>query len=163
MKKIVLATALALIIACSHAYALTIDAYSASNTTAINAWISALGGNVSVLENFESVNAGWYKALGTSVGTFKAGGLVGIGDTSYNANNSPDSSDPYFSIRDAAWYGRTNTTAGGSHYLDSGDITQITLDLSVGVSNIFFFLLDPSDVKATTTITSVGLEIPFNT
>jgi hypothetical protein len=139
----------------STASAVGISIIDASDTAAINSWINDLGGNVSVLEDFEEIATGWYDFLPTDVGNFTAGGDPGNGATSYNANHADDSSDPYFTIRDGGWYGRTNTIGGGSVYLDSGDITEITLDVFPLVKNLFFYLQDPSDVQATTTVESL--------
>jgi hypothetical protein len=164
MKRIILTAALALFLSGGQVFALTIDPIQASDTTAIGNWISDLGGGVVVLEDFEQVTTGWYETLNTSVGTFTAGGSAGSGATSYSKNGGTSDDDPHFAIRDVAWYGRGNTTVDGSKYLDSGDITQLRLDLDVGllVTNIFFFLQDPSDVKATTTIESESVTAEFS-
>ena len=143
---------------------INIDVFSATNTTEIAAWKASLGGEVLVLEDFENdIATGWYKTLNTGVGIFTAGGLAGTGATSYNAKNTTTSNDPYFSIRDTAWYGRGNQTTDGSNYLDSGDITELTLALSVSVTNLFFYIQDPSDVRANTTIASedASATIPY--
>ena len=163
-SKLLFSVLMVLLVASSPAFALTIDAFEADQTASINSWISSLGGNVLVLENFEGVDTGWYQSLNTSVGTFTAGGNIGTGQTSYNANNNPDSSSPFFSIRDETWYGRGNTTIGGTKYLDSGDITEISLDLNPGlnITNLFFYLEDPSDVHATTTIASESVTRSFS-
>ena len=141
------------------AQALTFNVYESTNNGAIGSWIAGLGGHVTVKEDFEGIavdgTMDWYKALNTGVGTFTAGGLKGTGDTSYNANNNPDSNDPYFSIQDRAgdWFGRKNTTAGGSQWLDTGDISKLTLtNVDSSLTNLFFYIQDPSDVGATTKI-----------
>ncbi|WP_319410190.1 PEP-CTERM sorting domain-containing protein [uncultured Desulfosarcina sp.] len=167
MKKLFLIVcSLTMLLNASESFALTIDAYEASNTVAISNWISNLGANVVVLEDFENVKTGWYQRLNTSVGTFTAGGQIGIGATSYNASHDVDSNDPYFSIRDEAWYGRGNTTetGGASNYLDSGDITELYLDLNLtlSVTNLFFILQDPSDVRATTKVNSESVTQTFS-
>ena len=117
-----------------------------------------------VLEDFENVDIGWYESLNTSVGTFTAGGDAGSGATSYSKNGGTISDNPHFTIRETAWYGRGNTTVGGRRYLDSADITQLRLDLDadVQVPNLFFFLQDPSDVSATTTIASESATAQFS-
>jgi len=120
----------------------------------ISVWDTAPA-NLVMVEDFEDESPGWYKTYVTDVGTFTAGGLKGLGDTSYNANNDPDQEDPYFVIKNTGWYGRENQTSDGSNWLDSGDITE--LNLNVNLSNIpyrslFFTLQDPSDVNATTTV-----------
>ena len=153
MRRIVFAAALAVLLLGGQAFSLTIDVIQASDTIAITNWISNLGDNIAVLEDFENVDIGWYESLNTSVGTITAGGTAGTGATSYSKNGGT-SENPHFTIRDTAWYGRGNTTVGGKKYLDSGDITHLHLDLNenVRVSNLFFFLQDPSDVSATTSI-----------
>ncbi|MDJ0622484.1 MAG: PEP-CTERM sorting domain-containing protein [Desulfocapsaceae bacterium] len=159
MKKSILTGCFITLLSTSPAAALTFDIFQASNTTGINSWISGLGGQTRVLEDFEEVDAGWYTSLNTGVGTFTAAGNPGGGATSYNANNNPDSDDPYFSVqsRTGSWFGRYNTTSGGKNWLDSGDITELTLTgIDTSLTNLFFYLQDPSDVNATTTINAEG-------
>ena len=164
MRKFLLALlTMSVLFTAAPAVALTIDLIAADDNTAINNWISGLGGNVTVLEDFETQSAGWYQSLSTSVGTFSAGGNIGVGATSYNANHDVSSDQPHFTVRDQAWYGRGNTTSGGTMYLDSADITEIKLDLSVSVTNLFFYLQDPSDVRAITTFGSQGYSQAFPT
>jgi hypothetical protein len=162
VKKIILAALLLMFLAGSNAYAVTINTFLSTDTSAINTWKDQLGEGVTVLENFENVTPGWYtgSTLTTSIGTFTASGLAGTGQTSYDPNNQA----PYFQIRDDnnLYYGRGNTTPGGSRYLDSGDITELKLALGVTVTNIFFFIQDPSDVSAITTITSGLGSYTFN-
>ena len=143
---------------------INIDIFEAGNPGIAN-WKTALVGEEVVLEDFEKITTGWYQSLNTIVVIFKAMGapvvLPGDGATSYNENGG-SSSDPYFSIRgDAihpAWtqYGRENQTPGGSKYLDSGDITHLELILSFSVTNLFFWIQDPSDVRANTTVDSAS-------
>ena len=155
-KSFLFPLALSILLIGSPVLATTIDVFQDSDSASISTWISNLGGNVVVIEDFEGVGTGWYQELNTSIGTFKAGGDIGIGATSYNSNNAPDSDMPHFAIRDTAWYGRGNTTENGSNYLDSGDITEITLDLheQYSYTNLFFYLQDPSDVGAQTSVES---------
>lgn len=167
MKKILLFMILiSTVLIYGNGFALTISAIQSSDTSSISDWISGLGGNVVVLEDFENETTGWYESLVTSVGTFTAGGESGLGATSYNASNDPDSGEPWFSIRDQAWYGRGNTTTtdNASQYLDSGDITELSLDIddNLDIYNLFFFLQDPSDVRARTTVESESVEYDFS-
>jgi len=129
--------------------------------------------NLVMVEDFEGFSfdedGQWYQELTTDVGTFYANGSIGLGDTSYNADPSnTDSTDPYFSIRSTSWYGRGNQTTNGSYWLDSGDITQLDLNVDTGnipYRSLFFTLQDPSDVNATTTVQgSAGetVSIQFN-
>ena len=165
MKKSIIATCAVILVSASPATALQFDIFNSTDDSNINSWISARGGQVSVLEDFEDLNAGWYTSLDSGVGTFTAGGQPGGGATSYNANNNPNSSDPYFSIqsRSEPWFGRYNTTTGGEKWLDSGDITKLILtDIDESLTNLFFYLQDPSDVNATTTITATGQTTSFS-
>lgn len=161
MKK-TLITAVALIaMGASSAMALSFDVYNSTQTSSIESWITTKGGYVTLLEDFESEAAGWYETLNTSVGEFTAGGEAGIGATSCNSALDCTNTDaPQFSIqdRDNSWYGRFNTTEGAdsSQWLDSGDITELNLavdsTLQSQLTNLFFYIQDPSDVGAKTTI-----------
>lgn len=114
-------------VSASPVFAMTISVYE-SGSSDIDTWISAQKGTQKLLEDFEDINVigdmDWYKGLETGVGTFVAGGLKGQGATAYDANNNNPSADSYFSIQDdeSSWFGRKNTTKGGSQWLDSGDI-----------------------------------------
>lgn len=151
-KSTIFAGCFAIFMSTSPAAALQFDIFESTEDALINKWISDRGGQVNVLENFEEIDAGWYKEpLNTGVGTFAAGGDKGTGATSYNANNSP-SDNPHFSIqsRSESWFGRSSTP-GGQNWLDSGDITELTLTgIDSSLRNLFFYLQDPSDAKATT-------------
>ena len=152
MKKLtVAALTLALLLIGNNGFAITIDIFKADNSESISDWISALNGETTVLENFENIATGWYPELTTNIGTFTAGGSAGGGATAYAGSDGPQ-----FSIRDEPWYGRGNTTEDGSKYLDSGDITELRLELALSVTNLFFYLQDPSDVGATTTVEANG-------
>ena len=104
------------------------------------------------------MDTGWYTEKETGVGTFIADGRIGKGGSSYNKdkNNDEYSSDPYFSIKsdsDRNGYGRYNTTAGddASQWLDSGDITLLTLTIEDdSLTNLFFYIQDPADSGGTT-------------
>lgn len=155
MKKSVFAGCLIVLLSTSPAAALNFDIFAAGDTTGIDSWISGLGGQTRVLENFEGIASGWYPSLDTGVGTFTAAGSPGGGKTSYNANNGTNSEDPYFSIQssEGSWYGRYNTTTDGTNWFDSGDITELKLTgIDKSLTNLFFYIQDPSDVNAITTI-----------
>ncbi|CAK8721309.1 hypothetical protein GMJAKD_10510 [Candidatus Electrothrix aarhusensis] len=129
----------------------------------IMSWLNDRGmannqGNVTILEDFEGQNPDWYQNLGpTGVGTFTATGNPGTGSTSYNRASGSTSNDPYFEVRDYNANGRYNVfpVDGGTNYLDSADITELTLDLTPGLDNLFFTVTDASDIRAVTT-TNVG-------
>lgn len=101
---------------------------------------------VDMLENFESVTEGWYATLGTgNVGTFTATGEAGTGATAHGGGVA------LFEIRDDGQAGRENVYPWGigDNYLDSADVSEITWTLpSHEYENIFFTLMDPSDVGA---------------
>jgi hypothetical protein len=165
MKKAIIMGGICVALSASPAAALNFQVYDSSNTTAINSWISNLGNQVRVLEDFEGFNLegdmAWYNYLpNTGVGTFEATGNPGAGATSYGANGG-SSGQANFSIQDreGSWYGRQNTTQGGSKWLDSGDITELTLsNIDSSLTNLFFYLQDPSDVGAKTTVEANGEE-----
>jgi len=170
MKKTLIMSGIFIVLSTSPAAALTFDVFDSSETGQIANWISNFGGEVKVLEDFEGYNLegkmDWYKSLSnTGVGTFTATGDPGTGATSYNGVNGGNSESAYFSIQDGdnysngSWYGRKNTTAGGSQWLDSGDITELTLTgIDSSLTNLFFYLQDPSDVGAKTTVEANGEE-----
>lgn len=135
--------------------ALTIDIYNSVE-------------NLILLENFEDTDysdgnsIAWHEELVTAVGTFTATGNPGTGAT------SSGSSTAEFSINStASWYGRYNTTPNGEYWLDSGDITELTLTLAPGFSetfnSLYFYMMDPSDCGATTTVLGQDGEIITNT
>lgn len=134
----------ALLLMGGSAFGLTIKVYDVvSDADAISNL------NLTILEDFENYELNWYSTLGTAVGTFAATGKAGTGATSI------ESDEVKFSIENDPSYGRTNTTDGGSQWLDSGDITELTLTLSDQVSSynsLYFYLTDASDCSATTTI-----------
>ncbi|MGB3210558.1 MAG: PEP-CTERM sorting domain-containing protein [Desulforhopalus sp.] len=145
-----------------NASALSIAAYEYGDTS-IHTWIGDHGGSARVLEKFDTETSGWYSTHATTVdgsggggfGTFTAGGERGPGAT---AQNDPGVQGPTFQIQgDAAYpsnYGRGDITGG--KYFDSGDITEVKLELSVQVHKLFFTMLDPSDVGADTIIDASG-------
>lgn len=134
--------------------ALTIDTFKVDNLGTFQAqaniqvWLA--GGQLTLIEDFENRATNWYSGLNTNVGTFTSTGVTGTGAT------SDPSGLNRFQLRNAPNYGRFNTTPGGSGFLDSADVTEITLVLNEGmnVSKLFFFLTDPSDVGAITGISS---------
>ena len=140
-----------------QAQALSISLYNANNQqTEINNWINSLGGTTTLVEDFENLAPGWYQSLVTDVGTFNLTNntLAGTGSSSYL--NKVGGAGAFFELRDYDANGRFNTTAGGGQYLDSADITEFSLTLLDDTfNNLFFFMTDPSDVRALTT-TTVG-------
>jgi len=157
MKKLVLVLALLLCIP-GMSVALTISMYNwGTQQTQINNWVAGLGGDKTVVEDFEAIGAGWYQSLATGVGTFSVTGstLAGSGTSSYG--NKTGNGGAYFEVRDYNANGRSNTTSGGSNYLDSADISQYQLTLLPGTfHNLFFMMTDPSDVGAVTSVASAA-------
>ena len=113
------------------AQATTISVFNNDTQTAeINAWIAAQGGQVTVLEDFEGVQSGLYNSLTTSLGTFSA-----PGNNQFDVRDQPNT------------WSRTNYTPGGSNFLDSNDLQNITLTMnsSQPLYNMFFYIQDPAD------------------
>jgi len=160
MKKLILFLCVSFfVVGVTPTFAMTIDVWEVTNdnTSQINDWIGAQHGSVHVLEDFEDIEPGWYTQKDTGVGTFTAEGDIGTGATSYNKNHDEISSSPYFSIQedDDDWYryGRNNTTTGedAREWLDSGDITLLTLTLKdTSLTNLFFYIQDPGEFSVTT-------------
>ncbi|CAK8721304.1 hypothetical protein GMJAKD_10505 [Candidatus Electrothrix aarhusensis] len=136
------------------------DPHSLTQNAGIIGWLNDRGmvnddpyKNVTILEDFEGKDADWYKRLNTGVGKFIAKGDPGTGSTSYNAKTGSNSSDPYFEVRDYDANGRYNVYPfhTGENYLDSADISNLSLNLNPGYKNIFFTVTDPGDVAGMTT------------
>lgn len=152
LKNLFMVVVTLLLISPLTLYALTIDAFKVDNlgtfqTQAnIQAWLA--GGQLTLIEDFEGYATNWHSELNTNVGTFTSTGVTGTGATSDPAGLNR------FQLRNTPNYGRYNTTPSGSGFLDSADVTKISLALNTGlnVSKLFFFLTDPSDVGATTSI-----------
>jgi len=143
----------------TQAQALTVDVFNVSTQEAeIDAWINSLGGQTTVLEDFENLSTGWYQSLATGIGTFSItdNTLAGTGSSSYDRKVEEDGA--WFEVRDYDANGRYNTTDPGSQYLDSADITELSLNVTDNtLNNLFFFMTDPSDVRATTTASTGGI------
>lgn len=140
----------------------------ADGLAAVQAWMGLFGGGYTVLESFddEAVTGGVTEittkvdGTGTDFGTFKLGdgALAGQGSAAY------DKTTPLFGIKDATYpgpHGRGDITGGG-HYFESGDVTEITLDLVYqDFDNLFFYMMDPSDRGATTIVMADGESYTF--
>jgi hypothetical protein len=146
---------------------------------ALDAW---LGGNTAhLLESFEDfpalvpngVNSGEesYVSGPLNNSTFTAGGSAGTGFMSFNT------SEPRIGVMQRGTLvsyvsGRRGTVGSydsgrtlywdadsrfGDQYLDSGDVTGITLNHNLyDFSNLFFFMFDVSDQGGTMTVTELG-------
>lgn len=140
-----------------QAQALSISVYNVTTQQGlINTWITNLGGQKTIIEDFESETKGWYgeDELVTNVGTFGLtdNSLPGTGTSSYKSKTG--GTGTFFELRDYNADGRFNTTPDGHNYLDSADITELSLSLITNTyNNLFFYMTDPSDVKAKTTTT----------
>lgn len=164
MKKLLsVACALSFTLIASSAFALQFETinvrasatsgYTAGYEALIDAWMGT-GNYAKTLENFESYPAasasdgsGWDQTLATSVGTFHAKGTEGTGNSAYSGTGGPK-----FSIQgNGPSWGRENVTPGGDQWLDSGDISKLILDdIDGSLTNLFFYMSDPSDMGATT-------------
>jgi PEP-CTERM motif len=108
-------------------------------------WISstfAAGSTAVSLEDFEGYTpaVNFNAAHLTGAGTFTPSGLPSSGSGTGNVE---------FSILDAAtspFSGRYNTTPGGDNWLDSNDITELTLAPLNSITSLFFFIGDANDV-----------------
>lgn len=153
MKKICVVLASVFLFFASNAFAavIGIDVFdTGTQTSEIDNWKTNLGGIDVLLEDFEGIDKNWYKSIDSGVGTFAAGGDIGLGGSSYNTVNNTNSTDPWFRIWDENVYGRES----GDTFLDSADITKLTLDVTPDLTNLWFYIQDPSDQGATTTITA---------
>lgn len=167
MKKIFIVLASVFLFIGSNAMAATIDIQvfddsSASFASDIANWKAGVGNYDVVLENFESTTKGWYGGDGTGTdvissslissgaGEFIPGGLAGTGDSSYSKLVGGNNTDPYFAVTNESIFGRENTGT----WLDSADISTLTLDVTPGLTNLWFYIEDPSDQGALTTLTA---------
>lgn len=136
--------------------AITISIFNADTEAGqITDWINGLGGQATVIEDFESITPNWYDGLNTNVGTFGITNntIAGTGSSSYKVKEKEDG--VFFELRDYNADGRFNTTSDGKNYLDSADITELQLLVEANTyRNLFFYMTDPSDVKAKTTTTA---------
>lgn len=129
----------------------------------VTAWLN--GQSVVELESFDNETMAWHatdlqtsedNGSGNIFGTFSipAGSAAGTGSSSYQGQIDSLDQTPYFRIHDAAYanyWGRGDLDQGG-RYFDSADVTNILLKLKVKVERLGFFLMDPSDMGATTTL-----------
>jgi len=149
-----------------------IDVTTDTNFTnaAVEAWKAGFSGSSRILENFDDETTGWYHTYATKIdgtsetfGTFYAEGSAGTGDAAANGD------DPLFQISSKKYpdnYGRGDLTGDPTgNYLESGDITSLFLELEDNTyTNLFFYLMDPSDQGGITTISAAGeTTTPFNT
>lgn len=122
------------------------NAPAANLTTARANWEVSIAPTVgsSALETFESYAAGThYSALNTAVGEFTAGGQGSTGSGTGSVQVSVLSNPNVFS-------GRFNYTTGGAKWLDSNDITLVTLNFAnvlFPVNYLSFFMTDVNDVN----------------
>lgn len=127
---------------------------------------TALGGQpFLIIEDFEDGPTGGVGAsFATGVGTFLAAGN-GTGGSCIKpggANNATCDELHVLSNSTTPFSGRFDTTFGpGGHWLDSNDMTNLSLDLTAsflnlagGLSNLFFFITDIEDVGGQLTVTA---------
>ncbi|PWR02513.1 hypothetical protein DKT77_11345 [Meridianimarinicoccus roseus] len=121
----------------------TIETFDA---TVFNDRIGAL--NSSLVEDFESFTAGEISGpLATSVGRFATIGGTGSGGT---VSGTSGNTGTGLFLRDSGVYGRSNTTIGGTQFLDSNDTSGVDWAISgVGFfDRVFFTLSDIADTGA---------------
>ena len=145
-------------------HALSIDIFKVTTPdfktqSDIQTWLA--GGQFTLLESFESIDKNWHYSLTSDdLGTFHSvGAQAGIGSSSYKGIVGDADEFPYkFRVTDDKRFGRFNTTPDGSKFLDSADITMITLDIKedANISKMFFFMTDPGDVGAKTSVKSIN-------
>jgi hypothetical protein len=144
-KSVMAACSLAFLgFAAGQAQALSVEVYQVGTEDAlIDAW---LGSDYTIVEDFEDSELGWYQSLLTDVGEFTItdNTLPGTGSTSYLQREGGEGA--YFEVRDNGISGRFD----GTKYLDSADITELTLNVEGDFNNLFFYLSDPSDIHALT-------------
>ena len=116
------------------------------------------GLNSIVTEDFEGFSAAASQVaspLNTAVGQFRATGDPGTGNCIGSCTDLAilDSGTTPFG-------GRVNTTGGGTNWLDSNDVSEVTWDLGGGIAptaNAFgLFVSDANDVDASLEITTAG-------
>lgn len=183
-----------LILAAGQAQAVTVDVFNldtdAGKLGAYD-WLQSQGmtdlfDNVTILESFEGSTAsnnpdpiqGWYNGtdqqnpnglpeLVTGVGTFTSTGEAGTGGTSYDKKTDGLDGQMAFEVRNYDDNGRYNVYPfgdDGTNYLDSADITELTLTLNPGVyENLFFTMTDAGDVYADTEISAINGDTGSNT
>jgi hypothetical protein len=98
-----------------------------------------------VIENFEGYTASQdtgFASLFSPLGTFQ----VDITGSGSNAAGTGDNEMLLLDPSQTRFSGRYNTTPGGNQWLDSNDITNFTLDLTLPTSTLFFFMTDVEDV-----------------
>lgn len=121
------------------AVSIMVDTFSAASYATK---VSALGAIVAQ-EDFESLAAGEQSgSLSTGVGAFVTLGGVGGGQT---VSGTPGNTGTGLYLRDAPVFGRTNTTAGGSNFLDSNDTLGMSWTVS-GLGQFNSLLFNLSDV-----------------
>ncbi len=118
-------------------------------------------GSYTLLEDFESFAASkavGHTTLSTGAGTFSSVGGLGTGGACIKPGGPSNATCDALYVLDQAttpFSGRFNSTAGGSQWLDSNDLTGIDLQLGSNLNTLFFFMTDVNDqggrlkVKAT--------------
>lgn len=168
MKKLILFAVFLLLFTSGQAFGLSITVYNANTQqTQIDSWISLNGGAETVVEDFEGIDPGWYGEtsglmplpLSTGVGnfTFTNNTDPGIGGSSYGGTSDTSTTAIHVIEDSGKPWGRYNTTPGGDRWLDSADVTEILLTLTIDTNALYFYMMDPSDVGAKTQAAS-GVE-----
>jgi hypothetical protein len=138
--------ALALASGTAGAATISMETYSAP---AYRAALASLG--TVATEGFEDADIGELapgSALATAVGSFSTLGGVGTG-------KSVTGSGENLSVRQGTVFGRSNSTAGGTRFLDSNDTWGLSWAVATGsrFDRLIFVLTDAADAGAIWTMT----------
>jgi hypothetical protein len=109
------------------------------------AWLGTSVGTI--IENFEGFPAQFptgYSSLNTAIGEFRVD-PAGLGSAPGNAGSGLNQVVVINSAT-TPFGGRYNSTPGGANWLDSNDITDFSLFLSVETNTLFFFMTDTEDI-----------------
>ena len=150
--------------AATLAFGVTAGAASAASITvqtftqaAYDAYVASLSG--AVVEDFESFGYQEYVGgVNTAVGDFATIGGVGSGSTIVGT-----ATDVAVKSFDGTAGGRSNTTVGGSQWLDSNDTFGIAWDVDTGslFNSVGFTVSDAADRGATLNISAGGVTEVF--
>ncbi|HAX44756.1 MAG TPA: PEP-CTERM sorting domain-containing protein [Bryobacteraceae bacterium] len=110
-----------------------------------NAWLGTSIGTI--IEDFEGFPAQFptgYSSLNTAIGEFRVNPAGSGGNP--DATGSTLNEVVVLNGATTPFSGRFNTTPGGANWLDSNDITDFSLFVSVPTNTLYFFMTDTEDV-----------------
>ena len=125
------------------------------------AWLGTSTGII--IENFEGFTPQFpvgYDSLNTAIGEFRVNpaGSGGSPDAAGSGLNEV----VIINSANTPFGGRFNTTPGGANWLDSNDITDFSLFVSVPTNVLFFFMTDTEDI-GTAGLLSISARNSFGT